>query len=451
MKFLKTVCLVFLLSLLAGCGEEVPAPTTVATVPSTVETTEPTVAPFVDLAESVQPDPGAETAKLEVTVKTFVDGDTTHFFVPDSTMDTGVLKARYLAINTPESTGKIEEYGKAAAAFTREKLSQATAIMIESEDGNWNPDSTGGRYLVWVWYKTSQSGNWRNLNIEILQNGLAIANNAGGNRYGSVCLEAINQAKAHKLNLYSGQPDPDFFYGEAAELTLKELRTNIEQYNGMKVAFNDNITKSGSNTVYLEAYDAETDMYYGMTVYYGYGLPGAGLNILKVGNEARIVGTVQYYEAGGTWQVSGLTYRQMRPDDPENIQKLSEGHEGAFRLTTIDTFLNGTVEVEGEEGTVSYPYAQLALSTSVQMNDLQVISAYTTNDEESSSFGAITLTCMVDGQQITVRTGVMLDEAGNLVTQDIYEGQTIDVKGIVDFYDGMYQIKVFSAKDITIH
>ena len=219
----------------------------------------------------------------------------------------------------------------------------------------------------------------------------------------------------------------------------------------MKVAFNGIITKSGSNTVYLEAYDAETDMYYGMTVYYGYGLPGAGLNILKVGNEARIVGTVQYYEAGGTWQGSGLTYRQMRPDDPEYIQKLSEGHEGAFRLTTIDTFLNGTVEVEGEEGTVSYPYAQLALSTSVQMNDLQVISAYTTNDEESSSFGAITLTCMVDGQQITVRTGVMLDAAGNLVTQDIYEGQTIDVKGIVDFYDGMYQIKVFSAKDITIH
>ena len=30
------------------------------------------------------------------------------------------------------------------------------------------------------------------------------------------------------------------------------------------------------------------------------------------------------------------------------------------------------------------------------------------------------------------------------------EGKTIDVKGIVDFYDGAYQIKVFSANNITI-
>lgn len=29
-------------------------------------------------------------------------------------------------------------------------------------------------------------------------------------------------------------------------------------------------------------------------------------------------------------------------------------------------------------------------------------------------------------------------------------GKTIDVKGIVDFFDGNYQIKVFSANDITI-
>ena len=29
-------------------------------------------------------------------------------------------------------------------------------------------------------------------------------------------------------------------------------------------------------------------------------------------------------------------------------------------------------------------------------------------------------------------------------------GKTIDIRGIVDYYNGAYQIKVFSPKDITI-
>ena len=73
----------------------------------------------IDYAASVKPS-GADTAKQEVTVKSFVDGDTVHFFVPESIMPSGVLKARFIGIDTPESTGKIEEYGKAASEFTKE-------------------------------------------------------------------------------------------------------------------------------------------------------------------------------------------------------------------------------------------------------------------------------------------------------------------------------------------
>ena len=267
------------------------------------ETLDAEPAEFVDYAASVTLNMVSDSAKEEVTVKTFIDGDTTHFYVPETVMETGVLKARYLSINTPESTGKIEEYGKAASNFTREKLSAATSIIIESDDSNWNVDSTGDRHLVWVWYKTAEDEEYRNLNIEILQNGLAIANSSAQGRYGSTCVKAIDQAKAHKLNVYSGQKDPDFYYGEAVELTLKELRTNTEAYNGIKVAFNGVITTNSDNSVYVESYDAETDMYYGFSVYYGFGLSGEGLDILSVGNEARIVGTVQYYEVGGTYQV----------------------------------------------------------------------------------------------------------------------------------------------------
>ncbi len=403
-----------------------------------------------DYAAAVTLDLSSGTVKQEVTVKSFIDGDTTHFYVPESVMETGVLKARYLAVNTPESTGKIEEYGKAASTFTKEKLSQATSIIIESETSQWDPDSTGDRYLVWVWYKTGEDEPYRNLNIELLQNGLALANNAGQNQYGETCLAAVAQARSEKLNLYSGKKDPDFYYGDAYELTLKELRSNIESYNNKKVAFNGVVTiNSGSQGVYVEEYDPETDLYYGMYIYYGHGLNGTGLDIISIGNRVRIVGTVQYYEAGGTWQVSGLSYRMMQPDDPGNIQKLSEGHSPAYVLTDPDTFVNGQVTMLSDEGQRTIPYTEAVLGTSIQMEGLQVVDVHTTATGGSSD-GAMTLTCMADGVTITVRTALLLDEAGKRVTEDAYLGKTIDVKGVVEYYDGGYQIKVLTEKHIII-
>jgi hypothetical protein len=219
----------------------------------------------------------------------------------------------------------------------------------------------------------------------------------------------------------------------------------------MKVAFNGIVTINSNNSVYVEAYDAETGLYYGMSVYYGYGLNGEGMQILNVGNEVRIVGTVQYYEAGGTWQVSGLTYRAMKPDDPNNIQKLSDGHKAAYVLTDPARFVSGTVDVVVDETVVTRPYAEMVMSTSIRMENLVVKSVYTTMDEESSSYGAMTLTCELNGVTVEIRTVVLLDANGNLITEDAYLGKTIDVNGIVDYYDGGYQIKVFSPNSITVH
>ena len=436
--------------LLAGCGDK-PQEDKPDTTPAPTGTSEPGLTDAVDYAASVKLDMNSETVKQEVTIKQFVDGDTTHFFVPTSVMPGGVLKGRYLAVNTPESTGKIEEYGKKASNFTKEKLSGATSIIIESDTPTWDADSTGDRYLVWVWYKPEGATEYRNLNIEILQNGLAIASNSANNRYGQTCVAAINQAKAQKLNVHSGQKDPDFYYGDAIELTLKELRPNVENYANMKVAFTGVVTMNDNNGVYVESYDPETDMYYGMFVYYGFNLNGKGMEILTVGNEVRIVGSLQYYEAGGSWQVSDLNYRMMQPNDPGNIQKLSDGHSPAYVETSVKTF-NGNVTIPSDEGeTVTKRYAEMALGTSIEMKNLKVVDSYTTTNEESSSKGAFTLECEVDGYTIDVRTTVLHDKDGNLIKASAYEGKTIDVKGMVDYYNGSYQIKVFSADNINIH
>jgi len=292
---------------------------------------------------------------------------------------------------------------------------------------------------------------YRNLNLEILQNGLAVASSTQQNRYGDTCMAALTQARKLKLNVFSGQPDPDFYYGSAVELTLKELRTNPEKYNGIKVAFNGVITTNYNNTAYIEAYDAETGMYNGLSIYYGFGLNGSGLKILTIGNECRIVGTMQYYETGGTWQVSGLSYRAMRPTDPDNIQKLSEGHSPAYALTSAETFATGKVSVTMEDTVQEFDWAELALGTSIAMNGLTVKDAYITDNEDSSSYGAFTLVCEADGHTVAVRTIPLRDAEGNLLTPDAYMGKTIDVKGIVDYFDGNYQIKVFTADSISVH
>ena len=117
-----------------------------------------------------------------------------------------------------------------------------------------------------------------------------------------------------------------------------------------------------------------------------------GVGSRQVGNEVRIVGSLQYYEAGGTWQVSDLNYRAMKPKDPGNIQKISEGNTPAYRLTTAERYL-GEVTITTDEEEKTYPYAQLALNTSLSMENLYVKDIYTTTNPDSASKGAMTLTC----------------------------------------------------------
>jgi DNA/RNA endonuclease YhcR with UshA esterase domain len=38
-----------------------------------------------------------------------------------------------------------------------------------------------------------------------------------------------------------------------------------------------------------------------------------------------------------------------------------------------------------------------------------------------------------------------------VITQDAYLGKTVDIRGVVDYFEGEYQIKVFSARNITVH
>lgn len=433
-----------------------------------------TAAPeFVDYASQVKFNKDSGRAWAEVTVHKeqngdrviygYVDGDTTHFDVPStvsSVIGTSVLKARYLAINTPESTGQIEAWGKKASNYTHTALEGATSIIIESDTATWNADSTGGRYLVWVWYKTADDADYRNLNVEILQEGLAFGSNTANNSYGDLAMKALNQAKSFKLHVFSNEKDPDFYYGGAFNVSLKELKTNAEEYSGKLVKFEGVVAKRSGVTIYMEEFDTEANMYFGIQVFCGYNVPGSIMKAMSVGNRICMVGTLQYYETGGYYQISNIQYDVMKPNSPEGVHKISEGHSAGYQEVDPDNILNGMVDLEviteDEEGnpsseTKSFKYGELAHFSTVTVKGLKVKSVYTTQDGDSK--GAISITCETNsGKTIVVRTEVLTNADGSTVTEDQFPiGSTIDVKGIIDFYKGAYQVKVFAFTDVTVN
>ena len=414
---------------------------------------------LVDYVATLKFNPNSGRAYTECTVKTFVDGDTTHFNVPASVIPTGVLKARYLGINTPESTGQIQPWGKKASNYTKAALSSATSIIIESYNASWNPDSTGDRYLVWVWYKTAEMTDYRCLNLELLQEGLALSSSSEELSYASLCVTILNQSVTHKLHVFSKEKDPDFYYGTAMPITLKELKTNIESYKDKTVGFEGVVVRNSGNTAYVEEYDEETGLYFGIQVYYGFNLDYFGQEILTVGNRILVVGSVQYYETGGTYQISDIKYNDMRPDDESNIKLISSGHEGSYAEVGAKELLTGKVtlnitQVDGENETVvekTFDRGFLTMHGSASLKNLTIKSIYTTQNEDSSNFGALTITCEAeDGTEIVLRTVVLKDADGKTITADVFPiGSKINARGVVDVFNGVYQLKVFSVNDIT--
>ena len=416
---------------------------------------------FIDYASQVKFDPNSGRVYTAATVKSYIDGDTTHFDVSTDIIDRGYLKARYLAINTPESTGVIEPWGKKASNYTKEQLQKAVSIILESDSDTWNLDSTGDRHLVWVWYKTAEDTEYRNLNLEILQQGLAFGSNVSSNSYSEKALAAVAQAKSLKLHVFSPEQDPDFYYDGVIELTLEELKANCEKYEGKLVKFEAVVAKRSNVTVYVEEYDPVNQMYFGMQVFCGYNYPAMG--DFRVGNRVVIIGTLQYYENGGTFQVSNLQYD---PFDPEgSCGVISKGHSSSYKEISVDTIMNGKVTLDTYQNVYDdngelideilvkkeFDYGEIAHYSTATVKNLTVTSVYMTNNGGDSD-GALTITCKSEeGITFQIRFAEKLtkDDKTDVTKADFPVGTVISAKGVIDSFDGKYQLKVFSYNDIT--
>lgn len=99
------------------------------------------VVAFIIMGLTIPADVNAKaSAKFTDSLTKCVDGDTAHF------KKAGY--SRFLYVDTPESTKKIEPYGKTASQYTCTKLKKAKKIQLQYDGAR---KDKYGRTLVWVW------------------------------------------------------------------------------------------------------------------------------------------------------------------------------------------------------------------------------------------------------------------------------------------------------------
>lgn len=250
------------------------------------------------------------------TVAAYTDGDTTRFLTAG-----GTVIIRYYCIDTPESTGAVEKWGKAASLFVKEKLSNATLIVLESSTGGKpEHDSYGSRYLGYVWYKTAEDADLKNLNLELIENGFTEnkAINTPAYPYYNKMNEANKFARSIELRIYSKLDDP-LYSTDPIEITIKDFWDDIETYynaesdSGAKVVFEAYLSSVRVSTTYTYTavqYDPQTGEKYEINVYAGYSSSSA--TTMKLGHLYKILGSIQYYN--GAYQVSGIVYNNIYQD-----------------------------------------------------------------------------------------------------------------------------------------
>lgn len=333
-----------------------------------------------------------------------VDGDTAVF-----STDGRNIRVRFQGIDTPESTIKIEPWGKDASKFTCDKLEGASEIVLEGPPhGEDQIDSTGTRYLAWVWY------DGRLLNLEVVENAYSTAKGVSGTKYSDIFFDADLKTQKTKRRVW-GEQDPKYDYsGSITSLTIAELREDPSAYDGKAIRIGGIITRRIANHAYLEHEGA------GIYLYAGYKLTGG---LFEVGHEITLTAKTAYYN--GSLQLTDI--------DPYKVDVVSRGNPITPTLVTIPEI------EESHEGTL------------VKLEGLTITDVW--NPSATNSYTIETVDS--NGNEMDIRVDGNLHpyiERTNFVI-----GQNIDVVAPVTEFDnngtepGNYQLVLSKLDDVTFN
>ncbi len=103
-----------------------------------------------------------------------IDGDTTGFYYPNDIYDlieSNAKSTRYFNIDTPETTGSGEEWGRSATLYVCDLLAGAESIILQTDPGD-NLLGRWGRLLAWIWIRMPGEDDYQLLNYMIVRQGL---------------------------------------------------------------------------------------------------------------------------------------------------------------------------------------------------------------------------------------------------------------------------------------
>lgn len=432
MKSVKKILFLPLLVLIlcvVSCETPTPTPTPDEYVYNTPET---------DKLKLTVPYEGKEFIKDgigEVQVTRYVDGDTAMF--KTSTGET--FTTRYLGINTPESTYRIEPWGFAASKENKKLLSECVEnggkIVLQAEPTDGRTDSND-RYLAWVWL-IDKNGDSRLLNLELAELGYAYVKCDTNALYYQSLLNSIQSLVQAKVRIY-GEKDPSYDYNkEGVEMTIKEVREKygtpeqIEAYSKggettstsgelivsgagtLVIVSGTVIRKNGEKNAYIQQYDEETGKYYGIYVYGGYNQ----ISKLIVGANVEITAKIGYYY--GSLQLTDLT-------SDKRIKLYNLNGESVYE------------EMLPEEVNDINNYLQIGKL--VKVSNLKV-----TGYSDADNTNAITIyTSYVDSKGKTQKLDIRVDSGAGLRDENgkhiksgaYFEGKTIEsIIGIIGYYN----------------
>lgn len=428
-----------------------PAPS-VSTPAPTISTSSPTVEKIDYVAQTKIATEGWKTKKFltdgvgVVTLARPVDGDTAHFYD-----DNRLVEIRFNGVNTPESTGRVEPWGKAASDFTKNQLLNAKTIVIETEinenKGGPVADSTGTRYMGWVWVSDKpvdqeDGSTLRLVNLMLIAESLSATKGVAGSIYSQTFIDCDLQAQKDDLRIWSNDKDPDFYYGTAIQTDLKEILSNGEEYLSKRVVIEGVVTRTSGDNAYLQETfeDEETGVTetYGIYVFTQYRDFSV---ILSKGNRVRIIGVVGEYPQGSKhYQLADVYYDELFPNPDKDMKLISTGNIIEPNVGTPNELMN------------KEHYNHL-----VKIQNVKVTGGYggTATGEEKNS---MTLYATSNGQSLNIRIDAstfIKDLDGNkITTYEYFVGKTFDITGLVGYYESLsgrqtYQLMLVATSDLT--
>lgn len=404
----------------------------------------------------------------EVTLKQNVDGDTAHFYQKEvnPSIKSRVVKVRFLGVDTPESTGKIEPWGKKASKFTSSKLLSAKTIVLTVDVANIGKpaefDSTGTRYVGFVWVSDKENCPQNKLdllNLWIVQEGWSNAKNITDSELSTYFIDADMQAQNKKVGQWQGN-DPDYYQGKANETTIKVIMDSFldegdeSPWIDSKVAVTGVVYKVVGTDCYLNGWfkDEVTGemQQYGLYVFAGY----ANYKPLKsLGALIRVVGTFQNHY--GSPQITNVKYDSLHPSDDN--------------MSIIEPVATEGTNIPVVKGTDIVGHME-KLNCIVQMKDLVPYGGY--NEVDATTHvpsGAFNIYVKdASGAELAIRVPKevwALDESEKRVTDynyyvNLYKGnssKTLNMLGAFTIFESTtsdritYQLKLCNKADLTIN